>query len=50
MTATNSKYLTQEYNSTDFNFPYVQALRGEVDSTHCGLVVQKTPETVAGKQ
>lgn len=39
MTVTSNKYLTQEYNSTDFNFPYVQAVRGEVDSNHCGLFI-----------
>jgi Family of unknown function (DUF5895) len=34
-----SKYLTADYAATEISFGYVQALRGEVDSTHCGYFV-----------
>jgi hypothetical protein len=34
-----SKYLTADYAATEIAFGYVQALRGEVDSTHCGYFV-----------
>jgi hypothetical protein len=38
MTAT-SKYLTEQYPAADFNFPYLQALRGEENPAHCGLFI-----------
>jgi Family of unknown function (DUF5895) len=34
-----NKYLTPDYAATEISFGYVQALRGEVDSSHCGFFV-----------
>ena len=34
-----NKYLTADYAATDISFGYVQALRGEADSSHCGYFV-----------
>jgi Family of unknown function (DUF5895) len=35
----NNKYLTPDYAATEISFGYVQALRGEVDSAHCGYFI-----------
>jgi Family of unknown function (DUF5895) len=34
-----NKYLTTDYAATEISFGYVQALRGEADSSHCGYFV-----------
>ena len=34
-----NKYLTADYAATEISFGYVQALRGEADSSHCGYFV-----------
>jgi hypothetical protein len=34
-----NKYLTPDYAATEISFGYVQALRGEVDSAHCGYFI-----------
>jgi Family of unknown function (DUF5895) len=45
---TVSKYLSQEYAAKDFNFPYAQAVRGELNPAHCGYFVPLAQAEKAG--
>jgi hypothetical protein len=45
---TISKYLSQEYAAKDFNFPYAQAIRGELNPAHCGYFVPLAQAEKAG--
>jgi hypothetical protein len=48
MTTAASKYLTEEYGSNDFNFPYIQVVRGEIDLSHCGYFIPLAQAEKAG--
>jgi hypothetical protein len=37
-----SNYLTQQFDDPNFNYPYAQALRGEVNSAHCGIFIPQS--------
>jgi hypothetical protein len=37
-----SNYLTQQFDDPNFNYPYAQPLRGEVNPAHCGIFIPQS--------